>query len=543
MTRSKKGLTDSEFAFLSHVITQAVLHLSMLADRYDIDEETKVRFREIQKMYSKMDDVITGSEDYKYYVLHPTGLTPNDALKYLNFYLTKIDTFLNDHMYNDFTIAVLTALITRKNADEYLRLYFENYGRFDVSLINRFDDISDTPAIYINYVMINAFYRLFQAYMQYSHPDDEEYYDLFKTSLAQVKKLKTITDRNMKRNNGYLYGRNKPSKRDIASLVDKFMRTYSSIIYFPPNRFTVKTIQSFITGENDKEALAEYLSEYERWVPDRYLARTTKKESADRDDLPNEFTKSNYVFTWRSNDGKRAFAGRMDQEQCRFREYNEKTKKWHRCKHKTVFGIGFCNQHLKKWYRLIIADAEDVHGNSIGKGVYPYGNKGEVVFRKGEPIAWYRGEYVTDDELQNRYDDYTGPYAVNDSEDRPMDGALRRGVGALMNQGSRGENNAVIGRMPDESGERETYGIIATRDIVASGAKTETALMKLKREDRNEILVDYRPGDDNSESSYRMNDSRHLSFSYKNKKYLDRMKKNLPLYDRSTIDELFPEHR
>ena len=99
---------------------------------------------------------------------------------------------------------------------------------------------------------------------------------------------------------------------------------------------------------------------------------------------------------------------------------------------------------------------------------------------------------------------------------KPMDGALRRGVGAIMNQGEINENNAVIGNMKDEH-DRDTYGVIATKELIASGAKSIKELLKLKRDQRHEILVDYHPSQVAMDNEYY---GKKVSSKSKKKKYI-----------------------
>ena len=50
-----------------------------------------------------------------------------------------------------------------------------------------------------------------------------------------------------------------------------------------------------------------------------------------------------------------------------------------------------------------------------GKGLFAFDKtkeNNEIVFKKGTVICEYGGEFITYDELDDRYGDYTGPHAI-----------------------------------------------------------------------------------------------------------------------------------
>ena len=372
---------------------------------------------------------------------------------------------------------------------------------------------------YVLGVMLKTVKKIISKYNTYAEIHD--YDDAFDDLSITVREI----ENNLKneRKSSTLKKRTSMNQKDCAKYVSDFLEK-SKLFENIPNEYTHHLMKAFMTDRNVTRTLDLFLAPYlnnshtntlnneeNKYHPDNYLADDT---------LEGEFTDSPYVFNWKSKDGHE-FHGRIQQQQCRVHRYDKKTGKLVRCKHMTVFGIGICSQHLKKWYHLMIAPAFNAANEKIGLGVYPYGKKNEHIFSVGSPVARYNGETVSVTELDRRYGkNNTGPYAVIDTRTKnrkkPMDGALRRGVGAIMNQGEINENNAVIGNMKDEH-DRDTYGVIATKDLIASGAKSIKELLKLKRDQRHEILVDYHPSQVAMDNEYY---GKKVSSKSKKKKYI-----------------------
>jgi SET domain-containing protein len=76
--------------------------------------------------------------------------------------------------------------------------------------------------------------------------------------------------------------------------------------------------------------------------------------------------------------------------------------------------------------------------NSLGfpgkKGLYAFTRKRKRrIFKEDDVICSYNGELIDEDELNYRYGNYTGPYAVKISQNRYEDAAIERGVGSMIN--------------------------------------------------------------------------------------------------------------
>ena len=77
-----------------------------------------------------------------------------------------------------------------------------------------------------------------------------------------------------------------------------------------------------------------------------------------------------------------------------------------------------------------------------------------------------------------------------------MDGAFYRGLGTLANHANEEHANTMFAMVNRHDAvtnneNEKTRGIIATKTIKASGAKSIKKLLQLPRNKRNEILVDY----------------------------------------------------
>ena len=118
-------------------------------------------------------------------------------------------------------------------------------------------------------------------------------------------------------------------------------------------------------------------------------------------------------------------------EQCRYIKPDG-----HHCTRNVVLGIPFCAQHLAMEDHLKIKKSTIPKS---GKGLFAYDpNRGpnSIVFRgneeAGDLITMYEGEIISKAVLQRRYRQYTGPYAVQISNNRYEDAAKIRGVGAYV---------------------------------------------------------------------------------------------------------------
>ena len=122
------------------------------------------------------------------------------------------------------------------------------------------------------------------------------------------------------------------------------------------------------------------------------------------------------------------------------------TKSGARCKKKVIIGAPICWQHLKSQMFLEVNNSTI---NGAGKGLFarkPSAPDNEIIFKKGDFIANYSGQIITQEELLRRYGDYTAPYGMELSKKSRLieDAALARGVGSLINHKPRGANVKFI---------------------------------------------------------------------------------------------------
>ena len=180
------------------------------------------------------------------------------------------------------------------------------------------------------------------------------------------------------------------------------------------------------------------------------------------------------------------------------------TQKGVRCGRRTVFGVGYCWQHLedKRHLRvdasLILKPKRDRQGNlvrdvhhrvvkeSIVRGVYaddPTKVKDAVVFRRDQLVMLYQGEVTTHEDAIRRYGVHTNPYSLQASQrvfnsrtnrhysrniqSAPiLDAALLRGVGAIINHKPHAQANVYFRCHKVPHSNTWVYQILAKRDIL-----------------------------------------------------------------------------
>ena len=206
---------------------------------------------------------------------------------------------------------------------------------------------------------------------------------------------------------------------------------------------------------------------------------------------------SSYQFYYKTNPtaaqltrgplwGVRRFTDILENCRC---TYN--TKKGVRCGRRTVFGVGYCWQHLedKKYLKiapsLITKPKKDRYGNvmhnhaghvireSIGKGVFVDAKgvpQGVQVFAADALIMGYDGQVITEHEVTLRYGNFSNPYSLQGTRrvlnertkrwqtriirDAPIvDSALMRGVPALINHKPHNQANCRF-TTPDHTASR-----------------------------------------------------------------------------------------
>lgn len=128
------------------------------------------------------------------------------------------------------------------------------------------------------------------------------------------------------------------------------------------------------------------------------------------------------------------FSANVESFQCQ-----EQTRAGHQCTRTTVIGSPYCYTHLLYIHRLRIKKSTIPNA---GKGLFAMtGRPGnEILFREEDTICEYHGEVIDKDTLDERYGEFTAPYAVEVNEDRFIDSSTARGVGSLANSKPRHQN-------------------------------------------------------------------------------------------------------
>jgi hypothetical protein len=120
------------------------------------------------------------------------------------------------------------------------------------------------------------------------------------------------------------------------------------------------------------------------------------------------------------------------------------TKTGTQCRRNTVMGTGYCYQHLETIKHLKIK-ASTIPG--AGLGLFCFDRKkqpNEIIFRENDIIIEYDGDKVSDNELVERYGDYTAPYAIHLVRTENIDSACLRGIGAFVNHKPHTQANARL---------------------------------------------------------------------------------------------------
>jgi hypothetical protein len=122
----------------------------------------------------------------------------------------------------------------------------------------------------------------------------------------------------------------------------------------------------------------------------------------------------------------------------------------HQCGRTSVIGCPYCFQHLRSERHLRVRPSTIPNA---GKGLFaedPLRADREIIFRVGDYIIDYTGESINENQLEERYGEYTGPYAIevrgrsNQRGGLFIDAAAERGVGSLINHRARSSANSVF---------------------------------------------------------------------------------------------------
>lgn len=146
------------------------------------------------------------------------------------------------------------------------------------------------------------------------------------------------------------------------------------------------------------------------------------------------------------------FDGILKHERCRHILRNG-----HRCKRNVILGLPFCFQHRSK---IKVATSTIPHA---GLGLFAHNgtDNDAVVFQKKDEIAPYYGELVTPAIREERYGTMTAPYGLELTRQEAMDGALKRGLGTLVNHKPNREANT---RFSVKRNKKEV-NLVATKTI------------------------------------------------------------------------------
>lgn len=105
------------------------------------------------------------------------------------------------------------------------------------------------------------------------------------------------------------------------------------------------------------------------------------------------------------------------------------------CKNRVVFGFDMCRVHTIKVKHVAIFKST-IPGTDMN-GLFAYDetkkDKADSIFDENDIICNYTGDIINEAELNDRYGDYTGPYAHKEDDDSFIDAACQRGIGSFPN--------------------------------------------------------------------------------------------------------------
>jgi len=136
--------------------------------------------------------------------------------------------------------------------------------------------------------------------------------------------------------------------------------------------------------------------------------------------------------------------------QCHLKHYrcehiNPKTGK--RCNRQQYIGFDRCWKHLETDFHLKIKPSSIPHA---GRGLFAFNgmDNNDIVFRgsreKGDRIIAYNAELISGVEIEERYGEFTAPYAVEINKELVEDGACWRSAGSIANHKSHSRANAKL---------------------------------------------------------------------------------------------------
>lgn len=168
------------------------------------------------------------------------------------------------------------------------------------------------------------------------------------------------------------------------------------------------------------------------------------------------------------------FNGQLQSQQCEFILVTG-----NRCRRRCLIGLPMCRPHLEKRYHVEIKQSTIPNA---GLGLFVKDrtrDDNEVIFRANDTIVPYSGELLPNGRqtILNRYGMNTAPYGIAISEARGdfEDGALRRGVGTLVNHKPHSQANSRIGitnTQPRKAQIKATKNIRNGQEIFASYGNT-----------------------------------------------------------------------
>ena len=122
------------------------------------------------------------------------------------------------------------------------------------------------------------------------------------------------------------------------------------------------------------------------------------------------------------------FDHKLYTEQCSFIKPNNT-----RCKSRVCIGLPYCWLHEQNVNHLKIKQST-IPG--AGKGLFCYNPNSPddaIIFKKDTKICPYYGQIIDTEELINRYGNKTAPYGLELKKGLYDDGAIKRGIGTLIN--------------------------------------------------------------------------------------------------------------
>ena len=163
-------------------------------------------------------------------------------------------------------------------------------------------------------------------------------------------------------------------------------------------------------------------------------------------------------------DGDDFFTAKLISQQC-----SANCKNGNRCRKQVVIGLPYCYVHLLSIKHLRIKESTIANA---GNGLFTQNKsagENDIIYKKGETIGEYLGEYLNLNTMNERYayeEGNTAPYAVEITDDTLfIDASLYRSYPSIINHSNTPNQINVKFNNPNRRVQPNTIKMVATKNI------------------------------------------------------------------------------